>query len=438
MLRVRTTSVLVALVLSLLRTGVAFAQAADAAQDYLSEMPTAERVLADIRGRDAMDTRARQMATMGHLVQMMRTMAGTRVSSGPYPNAVEKPIIDGYARAIGELRAAGLTTFAPGPASIDSPPARWLASVQRLETSAELHAEVMRRYFTPAFQARYQAAAGAFAERSSAGRRSIDQGLRDLSGETGDTTWNGMSEQEQTSALAFGLLMILLLLIGAVRELLPFDVVPGASGAVLRFGLGRARLLTSTGVVSNLRVTDHSTSTLWERRDAGGSLLAQYTTTFTLRHEEFDLVGSEGTRAVHTWHQTDGLRTGGEFTAVAGQTLTAVWATRRFRKSGTYVLFRPPGGASVKVAGAKVGLGRLLSPRAWTVFPAMLLAFTIVSSTDLLGGHMVSAWWRGLAGAILAVPVWFAVYLAIDWMRQRRFDRVELPKMEAMVDADGA
>lgn len=125
MLRVRTTSVLVALVLSLLPTGVAFAQPADAAQDYLSEMPTAERVLADIRGRDAMDTRARQMATMGHLVQMMRTMAGTRVSSLPYPNAVEKPIIDGYARAIGELRAAGLTTFAPGPASIDSPPARW-------------------------------------------------------------------------------------------------------------------------------------------------------------------------------------------------------------------------------------------------------------------------------------------------------------------------
>lgn len=160
----------------------------------------------------------------------------------------------------------------------------------------------MRRYFTPAFRARYQAAAGAFAERSSAGRRSIDQGLRDLSGETGDTTWNGMSEQEQTSAIAFGLLMILL-----------------------------------------------------------------------LRHEEFDLVGSEGTCAVHTWHQT-----------------------------------------------------------------AMLLAFTIVSSIDLLGGHMVSAWWRGLAGAILAVLVWFAVYLAIDWMRQRRFDRVELPKMEATVDADGA
>jgi len=136
--------------------------------------------------------------------------------------------------------------------------------------------------------------------------------------------------------------------------------------------------------------------------------------------------------------EQDGLRTGGEFTAVAGQTLTAVWATRRFRKSGKYVLFRPPGGASVNVAGATVGLGRLLSPRAWTVCPAMLLAFTIVSSTDLLGGHMVSAWWRGLAAAILAVPVWFAVYLAIDWMRQRRFDRVELPKMEAMVDADGA
>lgn len=438
MLRVRTTSLLVALIVSLLRTGVAFAQPADAGRDYLSEMPTAERVLADIRGRDTMDTRARQMAAMGHLVQMMRTMAGTRVNTGPYPNAVETPLIDGYARAIGELRAAGLATFAPGPASINSPGSRWLASVQRHETSAELHDEVMRRYFTPAFQARYQAAAGAFAERSAAGRRSIDQGLRDLSGETGDTTWNGMSEQEQTSAIAFGALMILLLLLGGARELLPFDVVPGASGAVLRFGLGRARLLTATGVVSNLRTTDHTTSTLWERRNTSGFIISRYWTSSTIRHEHFDLVGSQETRAVHTWHATDGVSSSGEFTAVVGQTLTAVWAARRFRKGGKYVLFRRPGGTSVKVAGAAVALGRLISPRAWTVFPAMLLAFTIVSSTDLLGGHMVSAWWRGVAAAVLAVPVWLAVYLAIDWVRQRRFDRVELPKMEAMVDADGA
>lgn len=434
MLRVPHAFMLMVFVFALLRSGTVAAQPGEAQRDYLKEMPSAERVLADTQGRDAMDTRARQMAALGHLAAVMRRMAGPRASSGPYPNAAEKPIIDSYAQAIAERRAAGLATFPAEPPSVNAPAARWLASVQRLETSQALHDELMQRYFTPAFQARYRAEAGAFAARAADGRRSIDQGLRDLSGETGDTTWNAMSEQEQTSAIAFGAVMIVLLLIGGARELLPFDVVTSPSGAVLRFGLGRARLQTFTGIVSNMRVTDHSRSTLWERRDASGFVFQTYWTTDTMRHEEFDLIGAHGTHAVHTQHLTNGVSTVGEFNNVVGHTLTAVWAKRRFRKSGRHVLFRNPGGPDVGVAGARVALGRLLEPRGWTILPAMLLAFTVVSSTDLLGGHMVSAWWRGVGAALLAVPVWALAYYGIDSMRDRRFARAEFPKIQAVVD----
>jgi hypothetical protein len=244
-----------------------------------------------------------------------------------------------------------------------------------------------------------------------------------------------MTPEEQDGAIAFGTLMVVLLGIGLLRELLPFGLSSSVP-PVLRLGFGRARLDSFTGIVTNLRRRDVTTSTLWEKVSAAGER-TQFWTVTTIRHEEFDLVDASGASyPVHTTHAAFEGNTMGEFDRHVNRPLTAVWATRRFRKQGRYILFHEPGSQSdVQVAATNSNLSKLLAPRGWTVLPAMGLGFVIGSSTDLLGGHMVSGSLRGLGVAVLTAFAWLAVYFAIGAVRRGRFDRREIPRLRAIIDA---
>jgi hypothetical protein len=171
---------------------------------------------------------------------------------------------------------------------------------------------------------------------------------------------------------------------------------------------------------------------------ATGSVLSRYSISSTVRTEEFDLVAPDSTHHVHTAHVHVGSPHG-EFDATVGKPLTAMWATRRWRNKGRYVLFRQPGiGVDVPVANAESSLASLLSPRGWSIFPAMLLGWTVGNSTDLLGGPMVGGLLRGAGVGLIAAVVWLVVYFAIDSRRRSRFGARELPKLRALVDGAAA
>lgn len=406
------------------------------AQSYLREMPPPSRVIADYSSGDAMEARARQVGALFTVLDIMRDLAGARGMAGPYPNSEEKPIFDAYVTEANRLRNEGIATFGPGDRSVDSPGSRWLLSIMALEQSRPFKFELLKRYFSPAVQGQHAAAVATKAAQSAQGRAMIDDGLDDLSGRT-IGTWERMTATEREGALAFGGLMIGLLLIGLVRELLPFDI-SSAGMPSLRYGFfGRARLHSYTGVVSDYKASDRSTSTLWEERTPAGTV-RQYTTTVNYRHEEFDLVHEAERHHVHIAHESPGLSDAGEFNRYVGEPVTAVWVTRRFRNRGPYVLFRanPAGPYDIRAAQADAAIAKFLSPRLWTVFPAMGLGFVIGSSTDILSGILggTSGNLRGLALTPVAVAIWLVCLLVGSGIRTKRFETREMPRLRALVD----
>jgi hypothetical protein len=87
---------------------------------YVQEMPSADQVTAAIAGDDVMDWRARQIAALSRRYDLLREMAGNRYSTGPFPNAAEKAIVDDYRATMTRLTNEGLATFG-GVTGVDSP-----------------------------------------------------------------------------------------------------------------------------------------------------------------------------------------------------------------------------------------------------------------------------------------------------------------------------
>jgi hypothetical protein len=405
-------------------------------QSYLREMPPPSRVMADHSAGDAMAARARQVAALFTMLDIMRDLAGDRGTAGPYPNGEEKPIFDAYVADANRLRNEGLATFGKGSGGLDSPRARWSSSIEALQQSRPFKFQLLKRYFSPTVQGQHATAIATKAVRSAQGRAMIDGGLRDLSGRS-SPTWDRMTATERDGALQFGGLMVALLLIGLGRELLPFDI-NGSGLPSLRYGLlGRARLHSFTGVVTDYKARDHSTSTLWEERTPAGAV-RQFWTSVNYRHEEFDLVHDAERHHVHIAHESPGMSDAGEFNAYAGRPITAVWVTRRFRNKGPYILFRsnPAAPHDIHAAQADAAVAKFLSPRMWTVFPAIGLGFVIGSSTDILSGILggTSGNLRGLALAPVAVAIWFVCFLVGSAIRTKRFQTREMPRLRALVD----
>jgi hypothetical protein len=405
-------------------------------RSHLREMPPPSRVIGDYSAGDAMEARARQVAALFTILDIMRDLAGDRGMAGPYPDDQEKPIFDAYVTDANRLRNEGLATFGRAGGGLDSPRARWSSSIEALQQSRPFRFELLKRYFSPSVQGQHAAAIAARAGRSAQGAAMIDDGLRELSGRP-PGTWDRMTASERQGALQFGGLMIGLLLIGLVRELLPFDI-SSAGMPSLRYGLfGRARLHSFTGVVDGYNATERSTSTLWEETTPAGTV-RRFWTTVTYRHEEFDLTHEAERHHVHIAHEASGLPGAGEFNSYAGKPITAVWVTRRLRKNGPYILFRgnPAAPHDIKAEQADAAIARFLSPRLWTVFPAMGLGFVIGSSTDILSGILggTSGNLRGLLFTPVAVAIWMLCLFTGSAIRTRRFQAREMPRLRVLVD----
>src|ERR1039458_8865522 len=74
---------------------------------FLKQMPEPERVTADIRGSDDLDTAARQVAALNRLVDVVITLSGTAdAPGGPRLTAEEQHLNGRYSGAASSLTAA--------------------------------------------------------------------------------------------------------------------------------------------------------------------------------------------------------------------------------------------------------------------------------------------------------------------------------------------
>ncbi len=90
------------MLLPVLICGVAFAQAPSASGDYTAALPSVEKVKAQLKGTDATDTVARQVAVFTYLQTYISRIRDARKYDGPFTPG-EKKLMGDYARAAYQL-----------------------------------------------------------------------------------------------------------------------------------------------------------------------------------------------------------------------------------------------------------------------------------------------------------------------------------------------
>ena len=103
---------------------------------YLDEMPSVERVKADIQGKDDLDTRARQVGALLMLRRVVEDMAGNR----RYQNQLtpdEIRIRNAYGEEGFRLKNETLATLQSTASGANSPKATWLDAQWDYENDAK-------------------------------------------------------------------------------------------------------------------------------------------------------------------------------------------------------------------------------------------------------------------------------------------------------------
>lgn len=146
----KTRWAVVVMVTALLQTATILAQATN--PPYLSQMPTVERVKAEIKGSDPLDTAARQMGAFWRLMGIIKALAGPRFQSNQ-STADEIRLMLRYEDAWQRYQ---YRVNSPPPA--DQP--RWHKLRDFYDTDPALLDELLQRFFSAAFRTGYYRAIG--------------------------------------------------------------------------------------------------------------------------------------------------------------------------------------------------------------------------------------------------------------------------------------
>lgn len=144
---------------------------------YLAEFPTVQRVRAELKGSNSMDTAARQMGAFWQFGQVIKKLAGARYYRGATPD--ENRLIGQYGMAYGAIQQY----YASYP---DRP--KWYQMHAFYETDDAFLDQLLQQFFSPEFRAGYYRTIGKqlpqpqriqpiWPERSSTGQPSVSTGL---------------------------------------------------------------------------------------------------------------------------------------------------------------------------------------------------------------------------------------------------------------------
>jgi hypothetical protein len=380
---------------------------------YLAQMPSVETVLADNEGKDRLDTLARQQAALNQLMRAIGFLAGDRefccqtqdeqVLRGNYGTA---------ARAIDRETFAQLSTKQPANPFAKSERGQWVAIEMSYERSPQFRAANFGRYLAPDLRAKLDLAYADFDRRIAGEAPSSGGQLVELS--------PGQRQLGNVVLLAVLALMVL----AVVREFRPFGARKDDPLKVAA-GFGLYTLQWHTG-----RVTDYKK---WrETHTRSGTETDQYGNTrryywsHTYVHESFSLVGP----STHHVHVTDL-----EINIPEGHLATAVWATRRSRKGGDYVLFFDR--TEPRTKPITYAIGKMLKVKLWILFPVFSIALIIgaglaVATTIFAGMSPTMASLLSIFVSWIATIGW--INLLVIPRRTRRFEKNDVPRIVALIE----
>ena len=427
-------------VLGLIALGLLAAAAPGQALEpsYLAEMPEPRRVLANIQGRDRLDTLARQMAAMSILRKLVDEMAGTRYyAGGTFPMPDEKRIADRYAAESVRLQNEAFASFDPAAKGPDTPRRKWEAQRYAYARDPQFRAALLEQYFSPQFRARLEATVADLKQRVQRHQAQQRRAGERLAGRR-ESNWDRMGPSEREGAITAAVLTLLLLGLSAVRELRRSGFV-GADFSRYRVGFRRYRIEWITGPIANYEAVKDIHGTLKEEYNPATHETKRVGTVYATLQEKFEITGERDSgahevRYVDVTKKHPETHGAGSFAAHVGHRTTAVWATRRGRKTGYYIAFRDwAASRDIDHPATGVALRTILGARWWSLLPALGLGLVIGSATDVLAGLLpgLSGRGHGLIMALLVAVLWGILLARFSAGRQARFAERELPRLWA-------
>jgi hypothetical protein len=126
---------------------------------YLKQMPEPERVIADIRGSDDLNTAARQVAALNRLIDVVITLSGTAdAPGGPRLTTEEQNLNGRYARAASSLLTAVYRSIDPDnkqQSDENSKRNQWNRLRDRYGDDEAFISALLQRYLTPDLEKQY-------------------------------------------------------------------------------------------------------------------------------------------------------------------------------------------------------------------------------------------------------------------------------------------
>src|SRR3984957_12504635 len=126
-------------------------------QEFMKQMPEPDRVIADIRGSDQLDTAARQMAALNRLIDVVVVLSGNTggVDTPMRLTTAEKDLNGRYSRASGTLFRSVLASIDPtntGEDDNNSIRSRWVRLSGAYGQDKAFMSALLQRYLAPELQ----------------------------------------------------------------------------------------------------------------------------------------------------------------------------------------------------------------------------------------------------------------------------------------------
>ena len=371
---------------------------------FLREMPDAARVVADITGEDQLDTAVRRHAALVLLLELVSVSAD---GSGklPWPPR-EIALRRAYAAALPDLQEIG--------AASDSSEALWARSRQ-LQADGGFTRPLLNRYFSkPALgeldpfvsgfetRLRWLSALEAVRKSPAGGNPQVELAV---------TLW-------RPRFFGIGTLFGTLFLVGLLGELKGFRL-NGAHPPGLSAGFRRYTVHTVTGIARSPSTAIENRTTVYGNADYVRS------STESVLHAQFFIAHSGGEQSVQLVNVNLPLR--------EGHRVSAVWAVRRGRERGPYIMFRNHStGDRVEI---KSAVREMLRPRVWPL-PMLLIslgALTLYGWSSARSAQLDDGQ-TAAAVAVCAIIGWFIGRAIVGRLRARRFIKRDLSQLAATLD----
>jgi hypothetical protein len=385
---------------------------------YIEQLPSVERLLADLKGSDRHDTLARQRGALEMLVRGIHLLAGPReFSSGltpdelrllqPYGEASDAVRDDAYSDLSNE-QPRGWNPFAKSPLQA------WNAQAYAYQRNPEFRDALLRRYLSDDVAAEFSAA---FRQEDAVLAGEIAPGAR-------------FREPDADTLLVARTVLWLVLaamVLGFLREWRRFGAAR-FDPLKLRAGFGSYRLDWATGRVTgyetwtDVEITEHKEVTTTRF----GVVLDERTIGFTRReyvNERFSLVGNGGT--THGVHVVNA-----KIKIPEGNVATAVWASRK-NGGGDYILFFDRTASATRPMSGT--LAHLFKVGRMMYLPVLILAVIVGAGVAAAAGGM-SQTLGLLMGLFVGFILGLALFQAIARRRARRFVARDAPRVLTAIE----